>query len=379
MGKRVLIVDDVAPSRRSLELKLKFFGYDTVAVAGVEEALQALHGGAAVDLVLADELMPRRGGLDLLADLRADPRYAKLPFVLLTLFGAEHDIHSWPQRPDAIGCKPIRASKLASLLDGVFTGEAPRLAVTLEQRRATPTYRGRRILLVEDNPVNQRVAQRVLQKLAADVTIANNGAEALESIAETSFDAVLMDCQMPVMDGFTAAKRIREAERQEGHGRRLPIIALTANVMTEDRENCIAAGMDAHLGKPFEPSQLADCLARYLKEDRSAADVDLDALHELTGGDAEFERELVETFVSSGDKCLAEIIAALHVSDFDTIGKRAHALKGASANIHAHTLSATASSLENAARSNAVQEIDGLVRQLTERLQAVNAQLSKVS
>jgi CheY-like chemotaxis protein len=251
------------------------------------------------------------------------------------------------------------------------------------QRAATPdskpTFLGQRILLVEDNPVNQRVAQRLLQKLAADVTIANNGAEALERLAESSFDAVLMDCQMPVMDGFTAARRIRAAEHANGRGKRLPIIALTANVMSEDRENCIAAGMDAHLGKPIEPAQLVDCLGRYLKADIVLPEVDMSALHELTGGDQEFERELLETFVSSGDQCLAEILSALRVSDFDTIGKRAHALKGASANIHAARLAAAASSLESAARANSLGDIDGLVQELTVRLRAVNAELRKAS
>jgi two-component system, sensor histidine kinase and response regulator len=378
IGKKILIVDDIAANRANLALKLKFFSFESVTAASVDDALQLLASGEVIDLVLADELMPVRTGLDLLTALRTDPRYATLPFVLLTLFGAEHDVANWPHQPDAIGSKPIRASKLATLLDRVFTGESPRLTVAPERSRVTATFHGRRILLVEDNQVNQRVAQRALQKLSAEVTIANNGAEALERIAETSFDVVLMDCQMPVMDGFTATRRIRDAERQEGHGKRLPVIALTANVMSEDRENCIAAGMDAHLGKPLEPSQLAACLGRYLKEDAVAADVDLDALRDITGGDADFERELVETFITSGDQCLAEIVAALHISDFETIGKRAHALKGASANIYAHTLSAAASSLEHAARSNSVQEIDGLVRQLTERLHAVNAQLSKV-
>jgi HPt (histidine-containing phosphotransfer) domain-containing protein len=101
----------------------------------------------------------------------------------------------------------------------------------------------------------------------------------------------------------------------------------------------------------------------------------MNALRELTGGDTEFERELIETFVSSGDRCLAEIISALQVSDLATIGKRAHALKGASANIHAAGLAAAASSLESAARANSVAEIDGLVRELTARLRAVNAEL----
>jgi two-component system sensor histidine kinase/response regulator len=182
---------------------------------------------------------------------------------------------------------------------------------------------------------------------------------------------------MPVMDGFTAARRIRESERRNGRGKRLPIIALTANVMSEDRENCIAAGMDAHLGKPIEPAQLVDCLSRYLKPDIMRPEVDMNALRELTGGDTEFERELVETFVSSGDQCLTEILSALRVSDLATIGQRAHALKGASANIHASGLAAAASSLESAARSNSLVDIGGLVQELTERLRAVNAELRK--
>jgi CheY-like chemotaxis protein len=219
------------------------------------------------------------------------------------------------------------------------------------------------------------VAQHLLQKLAADVTLANNGADALQRLTESPYDAVLMDCQMPVMDGFTATRRIRESERQSGHGKRLPIIALTANVMSEDRENCIAAGMDAHLSKPIEPAQLIDCLSRYLKPHDERPQVDMNALRELTGGDTEFERELVETFVSSGDQCLADIASALHTRDFDTIGKRAHALKGASANIHAQALAAAASTLENAARRNSTDQIDGLVRELREKLQAVNAEL----
>jgi two-component system, sensor histidine kinase and response regulator len=182
---------------------------------------------------------------------------------------------------------------------------------------------------------------------------------------------------MPVMDGFTATRRIRESERQNKHAKRLPIIALTANVMSEDRQSCIAAGMDAHLGKPIEPAQLITCLRRYLKPGVVRAEVDMSALRELTGGDAEFERELVGTFVSSGDQCLAEILSALQVSDFDTIGKRAHALKGASANIYASGLAAAASSLESAARANSVREIDGLVQELSEKLQAVSAELLK--
>jgi PAS domain S-box-containing protein len=378
-GRRVLVVDDLAASRSSLVTKLKLFSFEPVPAASVEEALRLLDSGEAIDCVVSDELMPGKGGLDLLAALRADPRRAGLPFVLLSLFGADHGaVAGWPHQPDALGLKPIRAYKLARLIEQATSGATLHPTDTGALVRPLTTFRGHRILLVEDNPVNQRVAQRILQKLAADVTLANHGAEALERLAEGGFDAVLMDCQMPVMDGFTATARIRERERAEGLGKRLPIIALTANVLTADRERCIAAGMDAHIGKPIVPTQLADCLTRYLGDRRAQHDVDVNALHELTGGDAEFERELIETFVASGDQCLKEILEAVRCSDFETLGKRAHALKGASVNIHAHRLAAAASNLEIAARSNSLREIGGLVRQVKESLQAVNVQLRKV-
>jgi two-component system, sensor histidine kinase and response regulator len=378
-GRRVLVVDDLAVSRASMVTKLELFSFEPVTVASVDEALERLATGEHFDCVVSDELMPIKGGLDLLAALRSDPRHARLPFVLLSLFGSDHGIIAdWPHQPDGIGLKPIRAYKLAKLIEKALSGATEHPRATAIPVRTTTTFRGYRILLVEDNAVNQRVALRLLQKLAADVVVANNGAEALERLAEGGVDAVLMDCQMPVMDGFTATARIRELEREDGLGKRLPIIALTANVMSEDRENCIAAGMDAHIGKPIVPTQLADCLSRYLGDKKVLHDVDVSALRELTGGDAEFERELIDTFVASGDKCLEEILEAVRTSDLDTLGKRAHALKGASANIHAHRLAAAASNLEIAARSNSLREIGGLVRQVKENLQAVNAQLRKV-
>jgi PAS domain S-box-containing protein len=377
MGRKVLIVDDIPAARESLEMKLKLFGFDPVCAGSVDEALAQLANDPAINLVLADELMPVRSGLDLLGALRADPRYASLPFILLSLFGADHDIIEREHRPDAVGLKPIRATLLATLIDQVLTGRTPHAPVAKSAPQANQIFRGHKILLVEDNPVNQRVALRTLQKVSADVIIANNGAEALEQIASTAFDAVLMDCQMPVMDGFTATQRIRSSERRRG-AKRLPIIALTANVMSEDREKCLAAGMDAHLGKPIEPAQMIEVLSRYLKAMAPAPAVDREALRELTGGDLEFERELAETFVKSGDQCLAEIIAALKSSDLETVRKRAHALKGASANIHAVGLSQAASSLECAARDNAGPAIGGLVEELTEKLAAVNAELRQV-
>jgi two-component system, sensor histidine kinase and response regulator len=376
-GRKILIVDDIPSSRESLRLKLELHGFNTVSAEGVDDALQQLSKDSSIDLVLADELMPIKGGLDLLDQLRADARYASLPFILLSLFGAEHDAAERAHRPDAVGLKPIRALLLGQLVDQVLTGKMPHAPALMTSSQEKPTFRGNKILLVEDNPVNQRIAQRTLEKLAAEVTIANNGAEALERIAATAFDAVLMDCQMPVMDGFTATQRIRAREQVQS-GKRLPIIALTANVMSEDREKCIAAGMDAHLGKPIEPAQVIEALSRFLKGREAHPPIDRKALRELTGGDVEFERELAQTFVASGDQCLAEILEALKTSDLDTVRKRAHSLKGASANIHAVDLSQVASSLENAAREKTLPVIDSLVAELAEKLKAVNAELRKV-
>jgi PAS domain S-box-containing protein len=383
LGKRVLIVDDIAASRESLATKLGMFCYTTRTAASVDEALSILQQEPAFDLVLTDELMPVRGGFDLLRAMRADPALRHIPLALLTLFGGGEDKTDSELQPNAIGSKPMRGMMLARMVDQAIFGTASRFPAKLPPggrdmvaADATALFPGRRILLVEDNPVNQRVAKRILQKLAAVVTVANHGAEALERIADQRFDAVLMDCQMPIMDGFEATRRIRAAEQQRGRGEHLRIIALTANVMSEDRQRCISAGMDAHLGKPISPGQLADCLQRYLEPASVAPPVDMAALHALTDGDVEFERELIATFIASGDKTLADILAALPAQDFETIGRRAHALKSASANIHAAHLSRTAAKLEAAARANEAPEIHLLVNELAAGLSAVNEVLS---
>jgi signal transduction histidine kinase/DNA-binding response OmpR family regulator len=387
---RVLIVDDLDASRDSVKTKVSVIGYTPVAVSSVEDALALLEIDSDFRLVLADEFMPRRGGLDLLAALRADPRWAKLPFVLMSLYGGSdpHSAQRTPQ-PDAVAHKPIRGMVLAEIIGRVLSG-GRRAAAVRAAPQLTTSFAGTHILVAEDNPVNQRVAERILQKLSVRVTIASNGAEALERLAEGKFDAVLMDCQMPVMDGFTATQQIRAAERLRSGGARLPIIALTANVMNEDREHCAAAGMDAHLSKPIDSAKLIEALSRLLRPVRldpaavpaseaalapAPAAVDFAALNELTGGDTEFQRELAEVFISSGDANLADIVAALRVQDLDTIGKRAHALKGASANIQAPLLSAAAAELERAAKAWQLGEIDGLVKKVGDGLEAVNAQL----
>jgi two-component system sensor histidine kinase/response regulator len=378
-GRRVLIVDDIAASRRSLVNKLTLFGFQSVSVNGVDDALLALDHDPGFDLIVTDELMPDKSGHDLIAALRSDARHARIPVILLSLFSTEPDTAARAHHADVVASKPIRGTVLASLLDQVLSGSTPRPALSPPAEESSAEFRSSRILLVEDNPVNQRVAQRLLQKLSAEVTIAHHGQDALERVMTGAFDAILMDCQMPVMDGYTATQRIREWEKSNGRGRRIPIIALTANVLSEDRERCTASGMDAHLAKPIEPTQVIDMLSRYLNpNDPLPAAIDREALSKLTGGDADFERELAATFIESGDQCLADIVAALRANDLDTLRKRAHSLKGASANIQALELSTAASTLEAASRDQSLDHLPGLVDDLARKLHRVNDELKQV-
>ena len=376
-GRRVLVVDDLESSRRSLCRRLVQFGFETEAVASADAAMELLARDPAFSCVLADELMPVKGGLELLAAMRAEPRHERIRFVLLSLFGADAHTDSAAARPDAVCLKPMRGFTLAKLLDQVLSNDVPAAALSQPPLRIGGAFPGRRVLVVEDNTVNQRVAQRLCERMRIEVSIVNNGQEALELLEQQSFDAILMDCQMPVMDGFLATLRIRESEAQRGGGKRVPIIALSANVSDDDRTRCIAAGMDAHLGKPIVADQLQACLARYLAPAPAAAPVDLAALRALTDGDEDFERELIATFIDSGDRNLADILAALRSQDYETIGRRAHALKSASANIHAGALSTAASKLEGAVRANAVADLDTLVRNLSEKYDLVNRQLRR--
>jgi len=378
-GRRVLVVDDNVTNREILEHHVAAAGMRASSavdgIDGLEQLRAAAREGDQYEVAVIDMKMPGMDGIELAARIHSDPSLENVRVVLVTSLHSSDEL----RRARLAGIqaylsKPVRRGELFRAMAQVLGGTA--MEAPAPPAQTLPRFRAR-VLLAEDNGVNQVVARHMLSALGCEFLIVPNGREALDAVRSGPYDLVLMDCQMPVMDGFTATRRIRELERGNGRGRRLPIIALTANVMSEDRESCIAAGMDAHLGKPIEPAQLAACLGRYLNPGTGRPEVDMNALRELTGGDTEFERELIDTFVSSGDQCLAEILTALRAGDLATIGKRAHALKGASANIHAPELAAAASSLEIAARANSVAEIDGLVRELGARLQAVNAELRK--
>jgi PAS domain S-box-containing protein len=270
-GVRVLIVDDNQTNRRILEGMLKRWEMIPTQVPGGEEALAkmsaALASGKPFELILTDSHMPNMDGFELVASIRGKPEFSAATIMMLTSAG---------HRGDAARCrelgvaayllKPIRQSELREAIALVLgapkqTGAIP-LITRYSLHDAMEPRKSLRILLAEDNVVNQRLVTRLLEKRGHHVVVAANGHEVLAAIEKQGFDLVLMDLQMPEMDGFEATAELRK--REEASARHLPIVALTAHTMKGDREKCLDAGMDGYLTKPIRPQELDEALDRYL-------------------------------------------------------------------------------------------------------------------
>lgn len=262
-----LVVDDNPTNREILEYWLKSWGMTPVMAASGSEALALLHAqadaGTPFELMLTDWCMPELDGGQLMDALAADARFNRLAIIVLSSAG----LAARPEVADRapVLLKPVRQSELHNLIAQVIAGDLTRKfhtvePVSIESKAVRLTGR---VLLAEDNMVNQEVAGAMLQRIGVGMKIANNGLEALELLQQDSFDLVLMDCQMPVMDGFEATASIRQREARLGLPA-IPIIALTANAISGDRENCLERGMSDYLSKPFAQEQLHELLARWL-------------------------------------------------------------------------------------------------------------------
>jgi two-component system sensor histidine kinase/response regulator len=266
-GVRALIADDNANNRELLQQHLNSWGVEAVAVDSGAAALAALDadGPLRFDLVLLDDRMPGLDGIEVAKILGQDARFANLRLVMLSSQETGENAES-AKLFAAVLMKPLRRSQLFSCLSAAMTGAAgshPPLEAAGTVPDSTRGAAGPRILVVEDNPINLEVAVGMLESLGCSTETADNGRMAIEAMNGGSFDAVLMDCQMPVMDGLTATAEIRRREVSTGKPR-VPMIAVTANAMEGDRERCLAAGMDDFLSKPFTQQQLALLLKRWL-------------------------------------------------------------------------------------------------------------------
>jgi PAS domain S-box-containing protein len=269
-GMKFLVVDDNRTNRRILTAMLQRWGMNPVSVEGGEEALVELslaqEAGQPYELVLTDMHMPVMDGFTLLQRIRENPSLSAATIIMLTSTGRPGDA----QRCLELGAaaylmKPIRQAELREAIAKALVAREPEKARRAIAPRPPEDAREPasvlRVLLAEDNAVNQRLAVRLLEKRGHHIVLAANGREALEAIEKESFDLVLMDVQMPEMDGFEATAALRQIEHSSGA--HLPVIALTAHAMKGDRERCLAAGMDGYLAKPIHPEELDHLLHKF--------------------------------------------------------------------------------------------------------------------
>jgi PAS domain S-box-containing protein len=270
-AKRILVVDDNATNREIVSRQVRSWGMEPVAVALPSEALALIEKGEQFDLAAIDMLMPEMDGFELAREIRRHRDGRELPLVLLTSLAGLPRARSAEEFSVQLA-KPLRASQLYNALVSILAAPVDGLESAAVDGRVddgeVQTPSSLKILLAEDNAVNQKVALRLLDKLGYRADVAANGLEALEALERESYDVVLMDVQMPEMDGLEASRRICERWPAESRPR---IIAMTANAMLEDREACFAAGMDDYLAKPVRPEELATALGRARAHGRGAS------------------------------------------------------------------------------------------------------------
>ena len=239
-----------------------------------------------------------------------------------------------------------------------------------------------KVLLVEDNPTNQLMATAILKNLGLDWQLAKHGAQAVEMIRSTRFDLVLMDCQMPVMDGFEATQLIRQLA--DAHSAKLPIVALTANTMHGDEQRCLDAGMDAFLPKPYTRAMLYEMLARWLvaKPELPVCAVDLafiDSLRELDqSGGADLAKELFHAFLAAADPGMTQVQWAMTTGNGKSLGQGAHALKSSASNVGAFTLSACYCELEKCGREDRIDDARAMFEQVRLEYQRAVSQIEEL-
>ena len=380
-GKRILIVDDNATNRRVLAGMLAHWSVLTQSVDGPLAALNLLiDQGENFDCILLDAHMPDMDGYELAERLRRQHRLS-IPMLMLS---------SGAMRGDALRCqeigisgffaKPISQEELLGALCRVFDlnrngrqAPAKELVTRHALRELQQTLD---ILLVEDHPVNQKLALGLLSKWGHRGYLANHGQEALDLIASQHFDLVLMDMQMPVMGGVEATQRIRAREQALGLPR-MPIIAMTAAAMQGDREECLAAGMDDYLSKPIKAAELLEKLLAY-GESGDTENPKFDYGTALQMADREVVEIIAEIFLETWPRDIQRIREALRTGDVPTVERLAHSLKGNLGTFAAEPAVRVADAIETAARQGSLDDLDESVASLERELHSLSQHLRKV-
>ena len=384
-GRRLLIVDDNSTNRRILTLQTKNWGMIPQSVESGAEAL-ALLEKETFDLAILDMMMPQMDGVMLAREIRQRPGSRALPLILLTSMRVRSTLPGLNEAAfSSLLNKPVKPAKLHEHLAQILSGGAPAPRKSERKTAATPskldaTLAKRlplRILLTDDNVINQKVAIRMLGQLGYQADVAGNGNEALAAVQRQFYDVVLMDVQMPHMDGLEATRRIRALEKQNG-GRVSVIIAMTANVMPGDREKCTAAGMDEYIPKPIRPELLQTTIesfsARFtgtgheapkaaprpagpvppktvpVSEPENECPVDMERLLEFGGGSDDNLGELIDLFLKQTTEQIDQMKVAMIGNNGEEVARLAHSCSGASAICGMVTLVPLLRQLERAAQ-----------------------------
>ena len=392
VGLRALIVDDNASNRDILQQHLQSWGAEVAAVETSAAALAALRAdGAAFDLGLVDDQMPGMDGIQLANSIRQDPRWSGLRLILQSTRDDHEGGAEGSQLFSAILTKPLRRSQLFACINRVMAMQ-PGTAMAVPPARpaqAAPAPReaGPKILLVEDNPVNREVAVGMLESLGCTADAAENGWLAVAAMNTAIYDAVLMDCQMPVMDGLTATGEIRRREQTSGAAR-VPIIALTANAMEGDRERCLAAGMDDFLSKPFTQQQLATLLRRWLalralpeseRRDLSRLPlIDAGVLRNIAAlAKPALLNSMIDLYLEHSPSLIGAIETAAANMQANALSQAVHTLKSSTSNLGGTRLAMIAKECELLVREGGVTQAASMVPRIRTEYQEFCAALMR--
>jgi two-component system sensor histidine kinase/response regulator len=394
---RVLIVDDNATNRKILSHQIGSWGMIHQEADSGLHALELLRSaaaeGAPYDLAVLDLMMPGMDGFELARTIKSDLSIAGMNLVMLTSFGERgHGATAREAGVAAYLTKPVRQSSLFDCLANVISAATvtpePDVAssklVTKHMLRESKVSSNKLILLAEDNIVNQKVAIRQLQKLGYRADAVANGSEAIEALSRISYDLILMDCQMPEMDGYEATAEIRQ---QEGETRHTPIVAMTAHALTGDREKCIAAGMDEYITKPVKLEELSRVLELFLRSpgiDPGAQAglstvplVDVERMHEMMGDEPDNFEEIANLYLDQMSKNLHQLDAAVASGNHVEVELIAHNCAGTSANCGMNAVAIPFRELETVGRNGCLDNAPAMLAQahiLFEQTRAVLAQ-----
>jgi two-component system sensor histidine kinase/response regulator len=399
-GLRALIVDDKPIHREALRKQLTAWRLEVAEAHGFTTALNRLQvasaAGRPFDLALIDHDLDGREGLELARDIRKVPELASVRLILLSTFAqrpAEEVLTAAGVR--AVITKPVRHSVFFDCLlnvmrepanlhqqpDGGASEPADR---TQDRKRTEAESDGLRILVVEDNPINQEVAKFQVAKLGYAVDVVNDGVEALSMLDTADYALVLMDCHMPVMDGFEATRRIRE--RQDGK-QDVPIIAVTASGTGGERAKCLASGMNDFLLKPFRREELSVKIKKWISASsrmKIEADDNLAGNHELAAGLKQLEEDygkemlskIVQMFIPDAEKLIGQIEEAIKQTDSKSLEESAHRLKGGAANVGATEVSKLSAELETCGETSSLGNAEHLLNSLRQEWRRVRPQLA---